>query len=72
MISSNILFYDLSDLEKEPTAHDSAFSNQMNYGNSLKNENDALFKRMSKWFTNQPFTKEKSQELAKKKKAKQF
>lgn len=68
VISSNILFDDLSDLEKEPIEDDSAFafSDQRNYGNSLKNEDDALFKRKSKRFNNQPVTTEKFQELAQK------
>jgi len=72
VIISNLLFYDLSDLEFKPTAHDSAFSNQINYGNSLKNKPDALFKKKSKWFNNEALTKDKLQELAKKSPKKLF
>lgn len=65
VISSKILFYDQDELELKPNQNESnsPFSNQKNYGHSIKD--DPLVKIKSEWFKNQGFTKKKFQELAK-------
>lgn len=65
MISSNVLFYDSEELEFKPNKmeYNSLFSNQRNYGHSIKK--DPLGKKKFELLKNQGFTKNKFQELAK-------